>query len=281
MIDTQNILNHFFNEIENIVGEEPRGKFRDEELLNSTSKKLDSTYINPTSIEKSAHMSYDTFNTRKTSPNIDTNSCFTTTSSTIMQSKSNFLDSSQNASATNIVKERIKGYLPNSSSNTLYLRQIAGKKWTDASLAEWPTNDHRLFVGNLSKDVTDEVLAQHFSQFSSLNKTRVIRDKYTKSSKGYGFISFLDVTDFSNALKHMEGTYIINRPCKLYISKWAERTCAIIRNGKFKRCIESEQFENTCPLISQKGMRNHIGGIPSSISPSSTNNKHFSKKAVS
>merc|ERR1719213_1075943 len=110
-----------------------------------------------------------------------------------------------------------------------FIREIAGKKWIDFSLTEWPENDHRIFVGNLSKDVTDDILARHFAHFPSFAKARVIKDKYTKGPKGYGFVSFLEVTDLLRSLVEMEGTYIINRPCKLRRSTWNERIAGLRR----------------------------------------------------
>jgi RNA recognition motif-containing protein len=157
-----------------------------------------------------------------------------------------------------------------SKSKTFYIREIAGKKWIDSSLVEWPINDHRLFVGNLSKDVTDEILAQHFAHYPSLAKTRVIRDKYTKGPKGYGFVSFLDVTDFSRALKQMEGTYIINRPCKLSVSCWNKRTHALVKNGKLQKeedlkINKSAQLTKLRNVLPRTNKNKHIGGVPNFV----------------
>ncbi len=50
-----------------------------------------------------------------------------------------------------------------------------------------------------------------------------MRDQRTKKSKGFGFVSFLDVADFAKAMREMNGKYIGNRPCKLSKSTWDER----------------------------------------------------------
>ena len=52
---------------------------------------------------------------------------------------------------------------------------------------------------------------------------QVVKDKRTKKTKGYGFVSFMDSKDFAKALKEMNGKYIGNRPCKLRKSTWDER----------------------------------------------------------
>ena len=53
-------------------------------------------------------------------------------------------------------------------------------------------DDYRLFVGDLGNEVTDEHLAGVFRKYASFAKARVIREKWNKKSKGYGFVSFVD-----------------------------------------------------------------------------------------
>jgi RNA recognition motif-containing protein len=93
------------------------------------------------------------------------------------------------------------------------------KKWKDKALSDWPENDYRMFVGNLGSDVTDDVLASGFRNFKSFQKAKVIRDKRTLKSKGFGFISFLDGSDMLLALREMNGKYIGSRPCLLKRAK--------------------------------------------------------------
>lgn len=102
-------------------------------------------------------------------------------------------------------------------------RAAAGQHWMDPSLADFPEDDHRLFCGDLGNEVNDEVLAKAFSQFSSFNLARVIRDKHTGKTKGYGFVSFGTAIDLAAAMKEMNGKYVGNRPIKLRKSTWKER----------------------------------------------------------
>lgn len=103
-------------------------------------------------------------------------------------------------------------------------RKAAGQSWEDPTLAEWPENDYRLFCGDLGNEVNDDVLSKAFSRFPSFNMARVVRDKRTGKTKGYGFVSFASVTDLAAALKEMNGKYVGNRPIKLRKSNWRERT---------------------------------------------------------
>ncbi|KAJ1908269.1 hypothetical protein IWQ60_011708 [Tieghemiomyces parasiticus] len=103
------------------------------------------------------------------------------------------------------------------------LRAAGGELWEDNTLDEWDTNDFRLFAGDLGNEVTDELLTRVFGKYPSFLKARVVRDKKTDKSRGYGFISFRDPNDFSKAWREMNGKYVGNRPIKLRKSTWKER----------------------------------------------------------
>jgi RNA recognition motif-containing protein len=54
--------------------------------------------------------------------------------------------------------------------------------------------------------VSDETLAGAFSKgHPSFVKAKVVRDKFTTKSKGYGFVSYGDPEDFMKAWKEMNG----------------------------------------------------------------------------
>ncbi|GKV12510.1 hypothetical protein SLEP1_g23643 [Rubroshorea leprosula] len=103
-------------------------------------------------------------------------------------------------------------------------RKAAGQSWEDPTLADWPENDFRLFCGDLGNEVNDDVLSKAFSRFPSFNMARVVRDKRTGKTKGYGFVSFANLSDIAAALKEMNGKYVGNRPIKLRKSNWKDRT---------------------------------------------------------
>ncbi|TQV95661.1 RNP domain-containing protein [Cordyceps javanica] len=92
------------------------------------------------------------------------------------------------------------------------VRRGGGTKWTDDTLLEWDPSHLRLFVGNLGGETTDDALLKAFARWPSVQKARVIRDKRTSKSKGYGFVSFSDADNFFQAAKEMNNKYIQNRP---------------------------------------------------------------------
>jgi hypothetical protein len=110
------------------------------------------------------------------------------------------------------------------NAETSTKRFCAGKSWEDPTLAEWPDDDFRIFVGDLGNETNDDVLAHAFGAYPSFQKARVVRNKGTQKSLGYGFVSFKDPWDMTKALREMHGKYIGNRPVKVRKSTWAERS---------------------------------------------------------
>lgn len=95
------------------------------------------------------------------------------------------------------------------------VRSGGGQTWQDPSLLEWDPAHFRLFVGNLAGEVTDESLLKAFAKYGSVQKARVVRDKRTTKSKGYGFVSFVDGEEYFQAARDMQGKYIGSHPVLL------------------------------------------------------------------
>ncbi|KAF0991724.1 hypothetical protein HZS_6113, partial [Henneguya salminicola] len=100
------------------------------------------------------------------------------------------------------------------------IRLVGENLWEDPTLAQWDPNDHRIFCGDLGNEVSEDTLRNAFRAYPSLQRARVIRDKKTHKSKGFGFLSFKDPKDYMNALKEMNGKYVGSRPIKLSKSTW-------------------------------------------------------------
>ncbi|KAA6420962.1 hypothetical protein WJX79_005041 [Trebouxia sp. C0005] len=113
-------------------------------------------------------------------------------------------------------------------------RAAAGQKWYDATLSEWAENDFRIFVGDMGNEVNDDILTKAFTKYATFQRAKIVRDKHSNKSKGYGFVSFSDAVEGAKALREMNGKYIGNRPCKLRKSSWEERTPQNSYKGKRK-----------------------------------------------
>jgi hypothetical protein len=94
-------------------------------------------------------------------------------------------------------------------------RTGGGTTWQDPTLLEWDPAHFRIFVGNLAGEVTDESLLKAFSKYPSVQKARVVRDKRTTKSKGFGFVSFQNGDDYFQAAREMQGKYIGSHPVQI------------------------------------------------------------------
>lgn len=79
---------------------------------------------------------------------------------------------------------------------------------------EWDPDWYRVFVGNLGPEVTDSLLTSGFNHYTSVVKSKVIREKGGKS-KGFGFVAFKEGKDYLRAIKEMEGKFIGTKPINI------------------------------------------------------------------
>ncbi|CEM28897.1 unnamed protein product [Vitrella brassicaformis CCMP3155] len=148
------------------------------------------------------------------------------------------------------------------------LRKAAGKVWNDPSLLEWPDEDYRLFCGDLGNEVTEDLLANAFRQYRSFQKCRVIRDKRTGKTKGYGFASFGDPQDMLKALKEVNNKYVGNRPIRLSRSTWKDRDVASERNKKLDDMGVGKTAENKSRTLKKfKIIKPVTGGKKEAVAP--------------
>lgn len=61
-----------------------------------------------------------------------------------------------------------------------------------------------IFVGNLPWAVDDESLKAKFSEFGNVISARVVKDKFSGRSRGFGFVDMEDA-DAQKAIEGMQG----------------------------------------------------------------------------
>ena len=63
-----------------------------------------------------------------------------------------------------------------------------------------------IYVGNLSSEVTEEDLQQAFEAFGKVASAKVIKDKFTGISRGFGFVEMHTKTEAMSAIESLNGT---------------------------------------------------------------------------
>ncbi|KAK1260282.1 Polyadenylate-binding protein RBP45 [Acorus gramineus] len=76
--------------------------------------------------------------------------------------------------------------------------------------------DYPIFVGDLASDVTDYMLQETFrSNYPSVRGAKVVTDRTTGRSKGYGFVRFGDANEQARAMTEMNGVFCSTRPMRI------------------------------------------------------------------
>ena len=63
----------------------------------------------------------------------------------------------------------------------------------------------KLYVGNLPFSATEEDLSELFSQAGSVESSRIITDRDTGRSRGFGFVEFASKTEGEDAINRFNG----------------------------------------------------------------------------
>jgi|WetSurMetagenome_2_1015567.scaffolds.fasta_scaffold10830_5 cold-inducible RNA-binding protein len=80
----------------------------------------------------------------------------------------------------------------------------------------------KIYVGNLSYEVTEDELRQEFSAFGKVDSAALIMDKYSGRSKGFAFIEMPTVSEGQEAINTLNGKVIKDRA--ISVSAARERT---------------------------------------------------------
>ncbi len=73
----------------------------------------------------------------------------------------------------------------------------------------------KLFVGGLSWDTTDDGLRQAFVPHGEITEAKVITDRDTGRSRGFGFVTFAQDEDGKTAISQMDGTNLDGKTIKV------------------------------------------------------------------
>ncbi len=73
----------------------------------------------------------------------------------------------------------------------------------------------KLFIGNLSFDTTDASLEEAFAEHGNVVSAKVITDRETGRSRGFGFVEFETAEEAAAAMKAMDGVEVDGRPVRV------------------------------------------------------------------
>jgi RNA recognition motif-containing protein len=68
-----------------------------------------------------------------------------------------------------------------------------------------------IYVGNLSREVTDEELRKEFEAFGKVESVNIIKDKYSGQSRGFGFVEMPAKAEGQAAISGLKGKVLKGR----------------------------------------------------------------------
>ena len=72
-----------------------------------------------------------------------------------------------------------------------------------------------IYVGNLDYGVSEEDLQSSFEAFGQVESVKIIKDKYTGNSKGFGFVEMTDNGEGATAIEKLNGQDFKGRTMKV------------------------------------------------------------------
>lgn len=73
-----------------------------------------------------------------------------------------------------------------------------------------------IYVGNLSFRLKETELKTAFSEFGEVTSVKIIKDKTTRKSKGYGFVEMETEEAAENAINGLNGKELAGRPLRVH-----------------------------------------------------------------
>jgi len=76
-----------------------------------------------------------------------------------------------------------------------------------------------IYVSNLSFNVQDEDLRDYFQDYGEVTSAKIITDKSTNRSRGFGFLEMPDDASAQKAIKELNGAMVDGRSISVTVAK--------------------------------------------------------------
>lgn len=81
----------------------------------------------------------------------------------------------------------------------------------------------KIYVGNLSFNTSENTLTEHFNAFGSVESCKIITDRDTGRSKGFGFIEMGSSDEAKQAISELDGKEFEGRNIRVNEAKPQEK----------------------------------------------------------
>jgi len=72
-----------------------------------------------------------------------------------------------------------------------------------------------IYVGNFGDQMTEKVISEMFEAFGAVESVKIIKDRFSGKSKGFGFVDMPNNSEADKAIKALNGKIIEKKPVKV------------------------------------------------------------------
>ncbi|MDB5229327.1 MAG: RNA-binding protein [Chitinophagaceae bacterium] len=98
-----------------------------------------------------------------------------------------------------------------------------------------------IYVSNLSFNVQDEDLREFFAEYGEVSSAKIITDKFTNKSRGFGFVEMPDDEAAQKAITELNGGVVEGRAINVTVAKPKEERS---NGGNNKRSFSNNNNSN-------------------------------------
>ncbi len=77
----------------------------------------------------------------------------------------------------------------------------------------------QIYVGNLTYSMTEDSLRELFAPFGEVTSTKIIKDRLTDRSRGFGFVEMENKDEAETAIQKIDGTEVEGRNMKVNLAR--------------------------------------------------------------
>ena len=77
----------------------------------------------------------------------------------------------------------------------------------------------RLYVGNIHFEMSDTALRETFARVGGVENAEIIKDRWTGTSRGFGFVEMITAEDAETAIGELDGIAVMGRALRVALAK--------------------------------------------------------------
>ena len=78
---------------------------------------------------------------------------------------------------------------------------------------------YQIYVGNISYGVREDTLRELFEQYGEVTSVKIVKDRMTGRSRGFGFVEMSDRDESEKAIEALNGTEVDGRNIRVNVAR--------------------------------------------------------------